>query len=327
MYQLDELDEAIIEALQEDGRTSLASIAARVRLSPDAVRNRIARLTNDAILKVVGVVDPRSVGLNAQAAVGISYEGDLKTITQELALYGEVTFMAVMLGHKNIMCEISTADDNGIADFVAGTIAPMEGVNSVEVWKHLSVHKWETGIRRTYGNPVVKPSDPEGGLDKLDVQLLRLLTDNPRRSYADLAEAVGAPYSVVRRRCQALFDRGTIRAEVVVNRVSTQTLTMALLGIRIYGSDIDSVLAGVAHIAEVEILLRVSGAFAAIAEVGCASIDDLHRVDDLIRSVPGVAMTEIFPYVRIEKLPAEWAFQRRGVPGQSIHDGPEESTD
>lgn len=308
--ELDEFDEAIIAALQSDGRSSLRSIASAVGLSPDAVGNRISRLTGDALLKVVGVVDPRSVGINAQATVAVDYRGDLKVISHELARYNEVTFLAVMLGHHNVLCEISTTDESEIADFVSLVVAAAEGVRAVDVWRHLEVHKWETATRNSYSGHSTSTAAPARQLDTLDVALLRLLIDDPRRGYSDLAIAVNAPYSMVRRRCQALFEAGIIRAETVVNRVSTETSKMALLGLRLSGESVESVLSRVAAIDQVEILVRVSGPFTAIAELACSSEEELLSVDDQIRRVPGVAEVTLFPYVRIEKLPYAWTFPR-----------------
>jgi len=309
--QLDEFDEAIIAALQQDGRSSLRSIASAVGLSADAVGNRISRLTSAALLKVVGVVDPRSVGINAQATVAIDYRGDLKVISHELAQHSEVTFLAVMLGQHNLLCEISATDDGEIADFVSVIAAAAAGVKAVDVWKHLDVYKWETGTRNSYGGPSASATTPTRQLDALDVALLRLLIEDPRRGYADLATAVAVPYSMVRRRCQALFEGGTITAEAVVNRVSTQHSTMGLFGLHLSGGDVDGVLGAVSEITEVEILLRVSGPYAALAEVACSSVEDMLRVDGLVRQIPGVAGIALFPYVRIEKLPATWTFPHR----------------
>jgi DNA-binding Lrp family transcriptional regulator len=308
--QLDEFDEAIVAALQQDGRRSLRSIASEVGLSADAVANRIGRLTGDALLKVVGVVDPRSVGINAQATVALECRGDLKDISLDLAQHGEVTFLVVMLGRYNVLCEISASDDSEIADFVSGVATKSASVRSVEVWKHLEVHKWDTGTRNNYAGNSASASTPTRELDNLDIALLRLLIDNPRLAYADLAAAVKAPYAMVRRRCQALFDSGTIRTEAVLNRVSTKRSTMALVCLDVGASKVGDALDAVASVAEVEILVRVSGPHTALAEVACSSVDDLTRVNDLIGAVDGIARTELLPYVRIEKLPASWTFPR-----------------
>lgn len=312
--QFDEFDEAIVAALQQDGRRSLRSIASDIGLSADAVGNRIGRLSSDALLKVVGVVDPHSVGINAQATVALDYRGDLKVISHELAQHSEVTFLVVMLGRHNVLCEVSATDDGEIADFVSTVARASGGVGSVEVWKHLEVHKWETGTRNNFTSPSASATTPTRKLDNLDVALLRLLIDDPRRGYADLAAAVNAPYSMVRRRCLGLFESGAIRAEAVVNRVSTKGSTMALICLDFSARAVGGALRAVAAIPEVEILVRVSGPYAALAEVACSSADDLLRVCDLVGQVDGVARTELFPYVRIEKLPAAWTFPSR-APG------------
>ena len=261
-------------------------------------------------MKVVGVVDPRSVGINAQATVALGYRGNLKEISLDLAQHAEVTFLVVMLGRHNVLCEISASDDGAIADFVSGVATASDSVYSVEVWKHLEVHKWDTGTRNNYAGHSASASTPRRELDNLDIALLRLLIDDPRRAYADLAIAVKAPYAMVRRRCQALFDSGTIRTETVVNRVSTNRSAMALVCLDVAAGKVGGALDVVASIPEVEILVRVSGPHTALAEVACASVEDLTRVSNLIGAVDGIARAELLPYVRIEKLPASWTFPR-----------------
>ena len=52
------------------------------------------------------------------------------------------------------------------------------------------------------------------GLDALDQQIVRLLTENARMSYSDIGQAVGVSRVAVRARVQALEQRGVVRARV-----------------------------------------------------------------------------------------------------------------
>jgi Lrp/AsnC family leucine-responsive transcriptional regulator len=61
--QSDGIDHRIIEALQEDGRLSLAELGRRVGLSAPAVADRVQRLERAGVITGYGAnVDPRALG-------------------------------------------------------------------------------------------------------------------------------------------------------------------------------------------------------------------------------------------------------------------------
>ncbi|OXM73616.1 MULTISPECIES: Lrp/AsnC family transcriptional regulator [Amycolatopsis] len=70
MESLDEIDRAILELLQADGRLSGAEVGRRVGLSQPAAAARIQRLEKSGvILGYRAVVDPAAVGSNIHAVV------------------------------------------------------------------------------------------------------------------------------------------------------------------------------------------------------------------------------------------------------------------
>jgi Lrp/AsnC family transcriptional regulator, regulator for asnA, asnC and gidA len=65
---LDDVDRALIDALQRDGRASYADLADLVGLSPAATRLRVQRLLDSGVMQVVGVTDPLALGYPVMAA-------------------------------------------------------------------------------------------------------------------------------------------------------------------------------------------------------------------------------------------------------------------
>ena len=68
-------------------------------------------------------------------------------------------------------------------------------------------------------------------VDTTDRQLIRLLQDNPRSSYAELARAAGISESTARRRVEGLFATGVIASSVVPD-VRALGYEISLIGIR-----------------------------------------------------------------------------------------------
>lgn len=59
LNDLDPTDLAIVELLQQQGRTPNAQIARLIGVSEPTVRKRIDRMVQDDIIKVVAVLNPR----------------------------------------------------------------------------------------------------------------------------------------------------------------------------------------------------------------------------------------------------------------------------
>ncbi|MFD0662816.1 Lrp/AsnC family transcriptional regulator [Thermocatellispora tengchongensis] len=225
-YELDAQDQAIIDLLREDGRSPLARIGQQVGLSADAVRARMSRLAGDGVLRVIGLVDPAVLGYDVLGTAGLRYRGPVDRLRAGLSAHPQVTFAAQTVGAYDAVCEIGARDDADLADVVWRLAETIDGVRDYEIWRQLDVVKWES-----QGRPRRSASAPRrADLDDLDLALLRLLVDNPRASYRELEAALDAPYWMVRKRTQALFRDGTIQATAMVDRVSTDPVTMASSG-------------------------------------------------------------------------------------------------
>ncbi|MHA7179863.1 Lrp/AsnC family transcriptional regulator [Arthrobacter sp. MDB2-24] len=71
---LDTTDHAIIEHLQQDGRTSVAQLARAINLSPSATGDRVRRLTDGGVITGYSItVDPEALGYNVTAFVRLAY--------------------------------------------------------------------------------------------------------------------------------------------------------------------------------------------------------------------------------------------------------------
>ena len=72
--ELDTTDHAIIENLQQDGRTSVAQLARAISLSPSATADRLRRLTEGGVITGYSItVDPEALGYNVTAFVRLAY--------------------------------------------------------------------------------------------------------------------------------------------------------------------------------------------------------------------------------------------------------------
>jgi len=107
---LDEHDIAIIAQLRNDGRMAYRAIAEIVGLSEAAVRQRVNRLVNNEICQITAVMDPKALGLNAVASVGMKVNGDLDKIADKIATIKQVEYIILTAGMFDLMAELVCKD-------------------------------------------------------------------------------------------------------------------------------------------------------------------------------------------------------------------------
>jgi DNA-binding Lrp family transcriptional regulator len=306
-YQLDSTDAAIIEILRDDGRAPLAKIGDAVGLSADAVRVRLARLTSDGVVRVIGIVHPSSLGYGALSVVVIDYSGPLHELAEELRHYPEVTFMALLLGNYNVMCEVAARDDQALSDFVNNVMRRIEHVDRIECWRTLEVVKWAIQGRPPPPGTAADVFEERFSLDELDIEILKVLTDKPRLTYRELQERVSAPYSIVRRRAQWLFQSKAIVATAIVDTVTTTNpRIMAQICLQL-GPGAGAALTKLSDADEVHIAIKVSGVYNALLEVSCDSHEHLAAFMEQVLNLPAVRQATCLLVTHYSILPMPWA--------------------
>src|SRR5580693_3903803 len=93
---LDDLDFAILDYLQQDGRISFTVIAEKLNVSIGTIRTRFNRLIDEKTISIIGRVDPDKVGFRAYAHIAIYVRpAALKEkVAQKIVRRPEVSFLA-----------------------------------------------------------------------------------------------------------------------------------------------------------------------------------------------------------------------------------------
>lgn len=137
---LDDIDRAIIERLQADGRTPYTRLGASVGLSEAAVRQRVQRLVDAGVMQVVAVTNPMSIGFRRMAMVGVRTEGPSDTIAATLQAMSDIDYLVVTAGSFDLMCEVIVSDDRELLD-LTNRIRRVPGVVSTETFIYLDLVK------------------------------------------------------------------------------------------------------------------------------------------------------------------------------------------
>lgn len=299
---LDQVDRALIAALVEDGRMSFRAIGERIGLAGDATRERYTRLMDQGVVRVVGVPRPASVGLNVAAAIGLSISGPLSGVARDLAEVPNVTLVTTTFGSFDIIIEMVAADDVALFDAIETYIRTIPSVRQCNTMRYTHIVKWAASSQTI---PVGSRERPFIPSDE-DKKILRLLLEDGRASFKDIADATGFHYAQVRRRIKALIETGIVQINTVVNRPAIGDAVMAGVMLRVAVRPISEVAAELAQVPGVEIIIMILGTYDLLLEVACPDLNRLNELLAKIRLVPGVVLSETFTYVRIKRLPIQW---------------------
>jgi Lrp/AsnC family transcriptional regulator for asnA, asnC and gidA len=138
---LDDVNKALIEQLQQDGRRSYTALAKAVGLSEAAVRQRVQRLAEAGVIQVVGVTDPLTLGFARQALVGIRGSGDLRELAGRLAAVPEIDYVVICSGSFDILVELVCHDDEHLLTLMNDVIRTIPGVRETESFVYLKLVK------------------------------------------------------------------------------------------------------------------------------------------------------------------------------------------
>lgn len=137
---LDDVDRAIIEQLQVDGRTPYTRLAAAVGLSEAAVRQRVQRLVESGVMQVVAVTDPLMLGLRRMAMIGVRTEGDTSTIAEKLRDFDDIDYLVITAGSFDLLLEVVVRDDGALLE-LTNRIRSVPGVRATETFIYLDLVK------------------------------------------------------------------------------------------------------------------------------------------------------------------------------------------
>lgn len=139
-WQLDDVDRQIIVQLQEDGRRTFGRIAKAVGVSEATVRQRIQRLLESDVMRIVAVTDPTALGVHLRATVGLRADGALEQTAQAAAAIPEVDYVVVTAGSFDLLLEV-LCEDTSHFYAVLDEIRKIPSVRAAESFMYLRIAK------------------------------------------------------------------------------------------------------------------------------------------------------------------------------------------
>ncbi len=139
---VDEIDQRIIEALQQDGRRPFTKIAADIGISEASVRQRVAHLINTQVMQIVAITNPVKLGFTMASMIGIRVSGErLLEAAQEISAFDEVIYLILCAGSFDILAEVVCRDNDHFLKFLTEKLYKVQGVQQAETYMYLRVYK------------------------------------------------------------------------------------------------------------------------------------------------------------------------------------------
>ncbi len=139
---IDEIDQRIIEALQQDGRRPFTRLASDLGISEASVRQRVANLMNSQVMQIVAITNPLKMGYSLAGMIGIRVTGErMLEVAQEISAFDEVIYLIICAGSFDLLAEVVCRDNDHLLSFLANKLYKVPGVQQTETYMYLRVVK------------------------------------------------------------------------------------------------------------------------------------------------------------------------------------------
>jgi Lrp/AsnC family transcriptional regulator for asnA, asnC and gidA len=304
---LSELDRKLVAHLQIDGRQSFAQLARSVGATEKRVRARVADLVAAGVMNITAVTDPRALGYEAGALMGVTIDGsrDVRSIVADLTDVHPIDYVVAATGRFPIYAEAFCRDMSELLTISGETILAIPGVQAVEVFPYLTVHYQQAQFAsaRALGAPATGVRSVP--LDATDAAILRELTSDGRVPAQHVADRMGISESQVRNRIKRMTSEGTVQVIAILNPLGGEYQTMAWVALRAApGAPVRDLADRVAQLPYVTYVTVCAGRFDIFGEVVSETPAELLRVVDAeVRSLPGIADIEVSLYLDLQYRP------------------------
>ena len=141
----DPLNRTIVGLLQDDGRMSYSAIARQVGISEGAVRNRVNRMIEDKVFKIMAVADPVKLGYSAYAmiAMKLSPGANPEAIAEDFRRCSEVVYVMFTAGQYDLLVEVLFKTQDELRAFLVSKCYARPEITSVEPMLPLAMYKYQ----------------------------------------------------------------------------------------------------------------------------------------------------------------------------------------
>ena len=146
----DDLNQRIIRLLQDDGRAGYDEMAKKLGVSGGTISNRIARMREAGMLRIVAVVDPVAVDYESDAMLGIKTAPGIPpaAVAQRLDPHPAVVYIMWVSGRFDLLVEVVCDEAIELPNFLNEHIHGQPDIAHVEVMSRIGMFKNQFLLKR-----------------------------------------------------------------------------------------------------------------------------------------------------------------------------------
>lgn len=145
---MDDLDFAIVECLQRDGRKPYTDIAKALNVTEGTIRNRVAKLIENRTIQIVGLIDPHRAGYDTPALIGVAVQPPhLEEAAAQIATFPEVSYLIMVSGEYDLMVEVFCRNREQLASLIRDRLQKVTGVQRTQTFSILHTYKMAHGAQ------------------------------------------------------------------------------------------------------------------------------------------------------------------------------------
>jgi Lrp/AsnC family transcriptional regulator for asnA, asnC and gidA len=139
---------AIIDYLQRDGRKAYTDIAKALNVTEGTIRNRVAKLIENRVIQIVGLIDPHRAGYDTPALIGVVVQPPyLEDAAAEIATFPEVSYLIMVSGEYDLMVEVFCRNREQLASLIRDRLQKVIGVQRTQTFSILHTYKMAHGTQ------------------------------------------------------------------------------------------------------------------------------------------------------------------------------------
>jgi len=286
---LSDLTEQILAILRQDGRASYSEIARELGADRNQVARRVNELLESGDLRVVASVHPEILGLKTYAHLAIRVKGPLERLLRVLSETDAVVLLTETAGTHQIVTDLLVNDISELREHIRDIRRAQEVMDiAVDAYDH--VHSNFFSGRG--------PDPAEVALDRTDIDIIRLLREDGRLPYAQIANEVGLSLGASRARVQRLLERRIIGIGALRQRDHMTNEFLFGIGVCMQGST-EPAAALLSDHPRLEFLASASGRFDLVATIAFSTLDEVNQLMGRLRGLRRFVYAEHWLHTRI----------------------------
>jgi DNA-binding Lrp family transcriptional regulator len=303
--EFDRIDRQLIHGLMIDGRAPFSRLGEIIGCSEQTAARRFRRLREHGVIRVLVLAEPARPGLDWFVRAQVK-PGAADRLAQALAQRDDVIWVSIIAGGAEVMCVSRPASEDQRDALLLERLPATNVLTGLTA--HAVLHKYDTervNEWSAFGDPLDgeqiaallagrEQSDGDAVVTPEDEPLVRLLREDGRASYAQLAAASGLSPARAARRLGVLLGSGAMYIDLEVVPDLLGFPARAMLWLTVDPAELDRVGRGVARLPETAFAGALTGTSNLGVSIACADTERVYRyVTEELGSLAGVRRVEI----------------------------------